>query len=159
MTSLIRTTSDHPDFQKLSAIFDEFLVDIDGDEKDFFAQFNQIYIDHVVLFYVDETAVGCGAFKKYEDSVAELKRLFVLPEFRAKGIANKIIQELELWIHKENYQTIILETATKLLPAIALYSKLGYSQFPNYGVYKQVESSYCMRKTTSKIKNLLSETL
>jgi GNAT superfamily N-acetyltransferase len=153
MISLIRTNSNHPDFQKLSAIFDEYLVDIDGDEKDFFAQFNQIYINQVVLFYENDIAVGCGAFKQYEDSVAELKRMFVLPEFRDKGIANKIIQELELWISEEKYTTIILETATKLLPAIALYSKLGYSKFANYGVYENVESSYCMQKNLSEIKN------
>ena len=153
MISLIRTNSNHPDFQKLSAIFDEYLVDIDGDEKDFFAQFNQIYINQVVLFYENDSAVGCGAFKQYEDSVAELKRMFVLPDFRGKGVANKIIQELELWISEEKYTTIILETATKLLPAIALYSKLGYSKFPNYGAYQNVESSYCMQKNLSEIKN------
>lgn len=146
MTSLLRTNSQNPDFQKLSAIFDEFLIDIDGDEKAFFAQYNQIYINHVVLFYENEKAVACGAFKKYDQDTAELKRMFVLPNYRGKGIANNIITELENWIAEENYPKIILETATKLLPAIALYSKLGYSKFPNYGVYEKVQSSYCMQK-------------
>ncbi|MFT7350946.1 MAG: putative acetyltransferase [Flavobacterium sp.] len=146
MFSLIRTNSQNPDFQKLSATFDEFLIDIDGDEKDFFAQYNQIHLDHVVLFYENQIAVACGAFKKYDQDTAELKRMFVLPAYRGKGIANAIITELENWIAAEKISNIILETATKLLPAIALYKKLGYSQIPNYGVYEKVASSFCMQK-------------
>ena len=42
MITLTRTTSDNPDFKRLTQLFDDYLVDIDGDEKDFFAQFNQI---------------------------------------------------------------------------------------------------------------------
>ena len=32
-------------------LFDDYLVDIDGDEKDFFAQYNQIYLEHVIVYY------------------------------------------------------------------------------------------------------------
>ena len=39
---LIRTNSDNPDFKKLSALFDDYLVDIDGEEKDFFAFYNNV---------------------------------------------------------------------------------------------------------------------
>jgi len=52
MLSLLRTTSHHQDFQKLTALFDEYLIDIDGDEKDFFAKYNQIYIDNVIICYL-----------------------------------------------------------------------------------------------------------
>ena len=73
MITLKRTTSDNPDFQELTRLFDEYLVDIDGDEKDFFAQYNQIYIAQVVVCYDNETAVGCGAFKQLEPQTAEIK--------------------------------------------------------------------------------------
>jgi len=46
---VVKTTSENPDFQKLTRQFDDFLVEIDGDEKDFFAQYNQIYLDHVII--------------------------------------------------------------------------------------------------------------
>ncbi|MEO8234461.1 MAG: hypothetical protein ABI549_03520 [Flavobacterium sp.] len=77
MITLKRTTSDNPDFQKLTALFDEYLVDIDGEEKDFFAQYNQIHLENVVICYENDNAIGCGAFKTYEPEIAEIKRMFV----------------------------------------------------------------------------------
>ncbi|WP_284653758.1 GNAT family N-acetyltransferase [Flavobacterium terrisoli] len=146
MITLTRTTSDNKDFQKLTRLFDEYLVDIDGDEKDFFAQYNQIYLDHVIVCDEDGLASGCGAFKQLEPQVAEIKRMFVLPEQRGKGIAASILSELENWAKDEGYTSCILETSNKLESAIALYKKSGYEVIPNYGQYIGVESSVCMRK-------------
>ena len=143
---LLKTNSNNSDFQILTKLFDEFLVDIDGEEKDFFAQFNQIYIENVIVFYIDEIAAGCGAFKEYEPKVAEIKRMFVLPEHRGKGIANTILNELELWTKSLEYTSTILETSNKLTSAINLYKKSGYEIIPNYGQYENVESSVCFRK-------------
>ena len=146
MLSLLRTTSHHQDFQKLTALFDEYLIDIDGDEKDFFAQYNQIYIDNVIICYQNDVAVGCGAFKKSDIQVAEIKRMFVPVEHRGKGIAIKILSELEIWAKELNHTSCILETSVKLENAIALYKKLGYEFIPNYEPYIGVESSVCMKK-------------
>lgn len=146
MLNLVRTNSDNKDFQKLTGLFDEFLIDIDGDEKDFFAQFNQIYIKNVVVFYENEIPLGCGAFKKLDSQTAELKRMFVLPEGRGKGIATKILTELEIWAKALNCTSCQLETSQKLENAITLYRKFGYKDIPNYGQYIGVETSMCMKK-------------
>ena len=143
---LLKTNSNHPDFQKLTQLFDEYLVEIDGDEKDFFAQYNQIYIDNVIVCYEDEIAVGCGAFKEYEPTVAEIKRMFVLPEKRGKGIASTVLNALEIWAKENDFQQAILETSNQLTNAISLYQKSGYEIIPNYGQYIDVESSVCMKK-------------
>jgi len=151
MNVLKRTNSDDIDFKYLTNLFDEYLVLIDGDEKDFFAQFNQIYIKNVVICYKNKIAVGCGAFKEYEPDVAELKRMFVKPEYRGKGIASKILNELELWAKEENYTTCILETSNKLENAILLYKNFGFEITDNYGQYIGVESSICMKKISNII--------
>ena len=143
---LLKTNSNHPDFQKLTRLFDDYLVEIDGDEKDFFAQYNQIYIDNVIVCYEDEIAVGCGAFKEYEPTVAEIKRMFVLPEKRGKGIASTVLNALEIWAKENGFQHAILETSNQLTNAISLYKKSGYEVIPNYGQYIEVESSVCMKK-------------
>ena len=122
------------------------MVEIDGDEKDFFAQYNQIYIDNVIVCYEDEIAVGCGAFKEYEPTVAEIKRMFVLPEKRGKGIASTVLNALEIWAKENGFQHAILETSNQLTNAISLYQKSGYEVIPNYGQYIDVESSVCMKK-------------
>jgi GNAT superfamily N-acetyltransferase len=147
MISIQKTTSENTDFKHLTRLFDEYLVDIDGDEKDFFAQFNQIYLDYVIVYYENEIAIGCGAFKEYEPKVAEIKRMFVLPEHRGKGIAVSVLDELELWAKATGYQVAMLETSIRLESAIALYKKAEYQIIPNYGQYIGIESSVCMKKT------------
>lgn len=146
MQTITRTNSKNPDFQKLTALFDEYLIDIDGDEKDFFAQYNQIYIDNVIICYENDIPVGCGAFKKSDTQVAEIKRMFVPFEHRGKGIASKILYELEMWALELDHTSCILETSIKLEIAIALYKKSGYKFVPNYEPYIGVESSVCMKK-------------
>jgi putative acetyltransferase len=146
MFTFQKTTSDDADFQRLAALFDDFLIDIDGDEKDFFAFYNNIYINQVVVCYSGNEAIGCGAYKELEPSVAELKRMFVLPEFRGKGVATQIIMELENWAQQEHFTTCVLETSIRLENAIAIYKKMNYQITPNYGQYLGVESSVCMKK-------------
>lgn len=143
---LVRTTSENPDFKYLTKLFDTFLIDIDGEEKDFFAQYNQIYLQNVVIFYEEDVAIGCGALKEYDSQTGEIKRMFVHPEHRNKGVANAILQELETWAKELHFATCILETSFKLEKAIALYQKFGYLQTSNYGQYIGVDSSVCMKK-------------
>lgn len=85
MINLLRTDSDNKDFVELVALLDADLRIRDGAEHDFYAQFNKIdKIREVVTAYEDEKAVGCGAFKEYAPKVAEIKRMFVRPESRAR---------------------------------------------------------------------------
>jgi putative acetyltransferase len=147
MITLQRTTSENPDFQALVALLDQDLRIRDGAEHAFFAQYNKLdNIKHVVVYYADGQAQGCGAFKEYEPDVMEIKRMFVLPDHRGKGIASQILQTLEAWVKELNYPTCILETGIRQPEAIALYEKAGYARIPNYGQYATVQSSVCMRK-------------
>lgn len=143
---LIRTNSDNPDFKKLSALFDDYLVDIDGEEKDFFAFYNNVQLDTVLVVYENSEVVGCGAFKKFDEHTAEIKRMFVHPNHRNKGIAKFVLTELELWANDLGFTSFILETSPKLTSAIAMYEKTGYQLIPNYGQYIGVENSICMKK-------------
>ncbi|MFK7050435.1 GNAT family N-acetyltransferase [Flavobacterium columnare] len=142
----IYTTSDNPDFKHLTRLFDEYLVDIDGDQKDFFSHHNNKYLKHVLVVYENEEAVGCGAFKEYDTVTAEIKRMFVHPEKRGKGIATFILNEIEKWANEYGYHNFILETSPKLENAIALYKKSGYNLIPNFGQYIGIENSICMKK-------------
>jgi putative acetyltransferase len=147
MTTIKRTTSSDNDFQKLVVKLDKDLAIRDGDEHAFYAQFNKtINIKNVVVAYLNKEAVGCGAFKEYDTNTVEIKRMFVEPTFRGKGIAQQVLAELELWAKENNYNVCILETGKKQPEAIALYTKAGYRIIANYGQYEGVENSVCMRK-------------
>lgn len=144
---LLRTDSDNADFRELVALLDKELQIRDGDEHSFYAQFNKIdKIQHVVVAYEDGEAVGCGAIKEYAEGVAEIKRMFVRPERRGRGIAKSILSELETWASELNFSECILEIGLKQPEAIALYQKSGYETIPNYGQYSAVENSVCMKK-------------
>jgi putative acetyltransferase len=147
MSTIKRTTSSDNDFQKLVVKLDKDLAIRDGDEHTFYAQFNKtINIKNVVVAYSNDEAVGCGAFKEYDANTVEIKRMFVEPIFRGKGIAQQVLAELEFWAKENNYNTCILETGKKQPEAIALYTKAGYTIIPNYGQYVDVENSVCMKK-------------
>lgn len=149
---LQRTTSDHADFLELVQLLDKDLAIRDGDEHAFYAQFNKTdAIRNVVVLYIDNTAVGCGAFKKYNDSTVEIKRMFVHPDSRGKGNGALMLEELEQWAAELNYAYCILETGKKQLEAISLYKKCGYHITPNFGQYKNVENSVCMMKNISDL--------
>jgi putative acetyltransferase len=145
--NVIRTTSENPDYQKLVVLLDATLKILDGDDHDFYAQFNKSdAIKNVIVFYENDQPVGCGAFKFYENKTVEIKRMYVLPEQRGKGIASQILNELEKWARELGYTDCILETGNKQIEAIALYQKIGYHIIPNYGQYQGVENSVCMQK-------------
>jgi len=148
MVKLTRTNSDDTGFRELVTLLDQELQIRDGDEHSFYAQFNKIdKIRHVVVAYENGEAVGCGAIKEYSEGEAEIKRMFVRPERRGRGIAKSILSELEMWANELGFSECILETGLKQPEAIGLYQKSGYETIPNYGQYAGVENSVCMRKS------------
>lgn len=147
MHTLKRTNSDDLDFQTLVRLLDTDLAIRDGADHAFFAQFNKIAaIKYAVVAYDHEQPVGCGAIKEYEENTMEVKRMFVLPEKRGKGIASIVLKELENWAIELGYPKCILETGINQPEAIRLYEKNNYKRIPNYGQYAEVESSVCFEK-------------
>ncbi len=148
MIKLLRTDSDNADFLQLVALLDEDLAIRDGAEHAFYAQFNKTtLLKNVVVAYDGETPVGCGAFKPFEENTVEIKRMFVQPEHRGKGIAGMVLGELERWAAEINSTTCVLETGKKQPEAIRLYERSGYRVMPSYGQYVNVENSVCMKKS------------
>lgn len=147
MTELRRTNSNNPDFRELVDLLDQYLAVMDGDEHAFYHQFNKVdMLKQVVVAYADGKPAGCGAIKPLSDSEMEVKRMYVLPEFRGKGIAKSILSELENWAAELGYQACVLETGIRQTEAVSLYPKCGYKIIPNYGQYIGVENSVCMKK-------------
>jgi putative acetyltransferase len=147
MITIIRTNSDNSDFQSLVIELDKDLRIRDGEDHAFYAQYNKIdSIKHVVVAYQNNEAVGCGAFKLYEEKTTEIKRMFVPPQHRGKGIASLVLAELEKWCKELNYEKCILETGKKQPEAIKLYHKNNYKIIPNFGQYADVPDSVCFEK-------------
>ena len=147
MIRIIRTDSENQDFIDLVKYLDADLAERDGDDHSFYTQFNKIdKINFVVVAYENEKPLGCGAIKEYEPETVEIKRMYVSPESRGRGIATKILYELEQWATELSFVKCILETGKRQPEAIRLYKKNGYNIIPNYGQYTNVENSVCFRK-------------
>ena len=147
MITIKRTTSNNEDFGNLVTQLDAYLRILDGEDHAFYAQFNKTsLLKNAVICYENNTAVGIGAYKEFEPNVAEIKRMYTVPECRGKGIAKAILNELETWAKEENYTISILETGFLQVDAIGLYQKLGYEITENFGQYIGVANSVCMKK-------------
>jgi len=147
MITIKRTDSNNQDFYGLVAQLDKDLNGRYGAEQVEYDRYNKIKdIDTIVLAYDSNEPVGCGCFKNYDSNSVEVKRMFVEPEHRGKGIASAILNELEKWATELGHQSIVLETGNKQTEAIQLYQKQGYTIIPNYGQYSGMKSSICMKK-------------
>jgi len=124
MIKIIRTNSDNKDFIELVKYLDVDLAERDGKDHPFYAQYNKIdKIKYVVVAYEKDKPVSCGAIKEYSSDTMEIKRMYTLPESRGKGIATKVLDELEKWTTELSYKKCILETGKKQPEAIGLYKK------------------------------------
>jgi putative acetyltransferase len=96
MLTFKRTTSDNPDFEKLVVQLDAYLAILDGEDHAFYSQFNKSsLLKNALIVYENENPIAIGAYKEYDAETAEMKRMFTLPEYRGKGIASKVLTELD----------------------------------------------------------------
>lgn len=96
-------------------------------------------------------AVGCGAMQPTgEHGVGELKRMFVLPEFRGRGIASAMLGSLEALAGELGYSVVRLATGDRQPEAIALYEKHGYLRIEPYGKYVNDPWSRCYQKQLAR---------
>jgi len=147
MIHLVRTDSKNEHFIRLVRALDADLANRDGEEHAYYDQFNKIdSIKYAVVAYDNDAPVGCGAIKPFDNESMEVKRMFVLPDSRGKGIASGILTELENWAVDLNFPRCVLETGKRQTEAVKFYQKSGYKSIPNYGQYIGVENSLCFEK-------------
>jgi GNAT superfamily N-acetyltransferase len=95
---------------------------------------------------LNQEPVGCGAIRRIDDATAEVKRMYVAPAGRRRGIARKVLVELERRAGEFGYRTIRLETGIGQPEAMALYEACGYHRIPAYGLYVGNPNSVCFEK-------------
>ncbi|MFY7816201.1 MAG: GNAT family N-acetyltransferase [Chryseobacterium taeanense] len=142
-----RTDSSNRDFQSLVKLLDADLAVRNGEDQEFFNQFNKLEtIKNCIVVHINEFPAACGAFKKFDEETVEIKRMYTHPNFRKKGLATTIMKELEKWAKELNYNKAVLETSLEQNEALSVYEKSGYARIPNYGQYIGIEKSVCYEK-------------
>ena len=95
----------------------------------------------------DSTAVGCGAYRALGPTEAEVKSVFVDDAHRRKGIAERIMAELEFRALRMGISQFFLETGVAQPEAINLYKKLGFEECGPFGHYTSDPLSVFLTKT------------
>jgi GNAT superfamily N-acetyltransferase len=100
-----------------------------------------------VVAWLDAAAVGCGGLRRYADGVAELKRMYVAPPWRGRGVARAVLARLEARAAELGYRRLLLETGLRQPEAMALYASAGYEAIEPYGYYRSSPLSRCFGKS------------
>ena len=99
------------------------------------------------VLYRDGQPLGCGAVRRLDATTAEVKRMFVAPEERGKGLGQALLERLEEEARALGSTRLVLETGTRQRQAVALYEAAGFRQIPLYGEYlNSPETSLCLGK-------------
>jgi putative acetyltransferase len=108
------------------------LVDIDD--------FQERYSLNGGIFLVlcqNDRIIGTGALRRMEDTIGEIKRLWILPEYQGKGLGYRMMLALLAVAREKRYARVRLETdAVCQKKAVAFYQRMGFYEIPRYGTYE-----------------------
>jgi len=98
------------------------------------------------IAYEGEQALACGAIRRIDENTAEIKRMYVRPRERGRGIARRLLAALEAEGRRLGVKSLVLETGERQKEALDLYRKAGFRRIPAFGEYIEAPLSVCMEK-------------
>ncbi len=148
MITVSRETPHQDDIVALIRQSDALMTSLYPAESNHLVDVESLAQPHAHFFVAREVgrAVGCGAFVLGEDGRAEMKRMFVSPRARGKGVARALMMRLEIEAAREGVTLMRLETGIRQPEAIALYRKFGYVERGPFGSCKPDPLSLFMEK-------------
>ena len=97
--------------------------------------------------YLDSTPVATGGLRRLSDDVLEIKRMYVVPEARGRGLSRVVLRRLEELAAEMGAKQVILETGSRQPEAMSLYETSGYEVIEGFGHYKDEPLSFSYGKT------------
>lgn len=135
------------DYAMLAKKLDDYYISLVGDVHLRYAAVNDPRnMNCIIVAYEGSTPIGCGCWKALDGETAEVKRIYVEPQYRRRGIASAIIELLESHILVSGYSKALLETARTTDDSRQLYLSLGYREIPYYGSPAGAENCRCFLK-------------
>ena len=138
------------DAQRLIAALDAELSELYLPEQRFGPNFNAEQIaDGRGTFVVARhggKAAGCGAIRLLDDTTAEVKRMYVDPDRRGRGVGSAVLANLEAAATRLGIKRLVLETGAHQMAAISLYRRAGFTQIDCWGEYVSSATSICFSK-------------
>jgi len=86
---------------------------------------------------VDDTAAACGGIKLFAADYGEVKRMYVRPTYRGRGLGKAILDHLANYARQQQLSVLRLETGIYQVDAIGLYDHWGFERRPPFGEYRE----------------------
>jgi len=90
--------------------------------------------------------IACGAIRRIDDTTAEVKRMYVVPHERGRGVGKALLTALEQHAKSLNLTRLALETGVRQAQALALYQRAGFTTITPFAEYASSPLSICMAK-------------
>jgi putative acetyltransferase len=148
-----RMSPREPEAVQLLRASEEYLLSLYPPESAYLESVPELALPHVAFFgaFARGELVACGAVKRMEDDgvYGEIKRVFVLPPARGRGLAKRIMAQIESHAAGAGLSLLRLETGVHQPEALALYRALGYRERGRFGAYRLDPLSVFMEKSLS----------
>ena len=102
-----------------------------------------------VIAWQGDIAVGCGALRPIDETIVEVRRMYVLRAARKAGVARAVLAHLEEVARGLGFVVLRLETGYRQQPAMALYESAGFKRIAPFGQYANDPTSVCFEKGIS----------
>jgi putative acetyltransferase len=99
-----------------------------------------------LVAFEEGEAIACGGVGRWDETTGELRRMYVLPGHRGRGLGRAILVELEGAARELGYAWLRLETGNEAPEAIGLYTSNGYEPIPCWGPFATDPKSRCYEK-------------
>ena len=134
----------HPHFANLVRELDAYLKGVDGDDHEFYNQYNSSEdLDFAFVGYLERVPVSCAGLKSFDVNRYELKRMFTTPDKRRNGYSRLMLDHLVDFTRANGRGALVLETGKRQTEAISLYTDYGFERVANFGPYAGVDNSCC----------------
>ncbi|HLO16489.1 MAG TPA: GNAT family N-acetyltransferase [Anaerolineales bacterium] len=139
MPGITLERSDSTDAQVLIAELESELAPLYPSESRHGYSIERLLAEAVAFFLVREngTPAGCGGVKVVGTEYAEVKRMYVRPQFRGLGLARLMLDHLADYAQRHGVRVLRLETGIHQRAAIGLYERMGFQRIPPFGEYKE----------------------
>jgi GNAT superfamily N-acetyltransferase len=153
MITISREQPDTPTAQALISELENTLSPLYPDESRHGYSIERLLRDNVPFFVAryEGQAAGCGGIEIVGSDYAELKRMYVRPQFRGLGVAKALLVYLNDFARENGVTTLRLETGIHQIEAIGLYEKFGFRRIEHFGPYKEDPLSLFFEKAVSTL--------
>lgn len=146
MESIITDEKDER-FIELTRELDNEYFQLHGDVVLKYQEYNDLKDSHIVILALNwGKPIACASFRLFDKDTIEVRRVYVKKRYRRKGIAYKLVKQLEKLAMEENFKYSIIETGRENVAAINLYRKLDYEIIDNIGIFEGDDLCICMKK-------------